>query len=266
MLVLLQEFVADPSCFSMKVTEKHIVQAMKYTKTEWVWLTGMDIKLSCKAYAWKEGADYADKLMLGSKSNKKHPQFPKDDSMKMYKVLKTLVEGFEKKAGTIGTLEVSGEAAEASEGLVAAMKGRMKSIAANGDSPRSPKERAVKVEKPKGKGKAKPKGKGKAKPTGTVHMDMTDHSSTHSMKMVVKRAIASLAGHDGRQYVACREMLGTFVPMLEAYESRFEAAEIANADSSEIVTEIANECAGPAGQLRLLQSELEFAHTRLELA
>ena len=264
MLVLLQEFVADPTCFSMKVTEQHIVQAMKYTKTEWVWLTGMDIKLSCKAYAWKEGAEYAEKLMKGSKATKKHPLFPKDDSMKMYKVLKTLMEGFEKKAGTIGTIEVSGEAAEASEELVATMKGRMKSITANGDSPRSPKERTVKPKKstttPK-KRSVKPKPAAK---TATRTVDMKDHSSTHSVKMVVKRAIASLAGHDGRQYVACREMLGTFVPILETYECRFEAAEVANTDSSEIATEVANDCA--AGKLRLLQSELEFAHTRLELA
>ena len=223
----------------------------------------MDIKLSCKAYAWKEGAEYAEKLMKGSKATKKHPLFPKDDSMKMYKVLKTLMEGFEKKAGTIGTIEVSGEAAEASEELVATMKGRMKSITANGDSPKSPKEPKERTVKPRGKSTTTRPSKKPAANTATKTVDMKDHSSTHSMKMDVKRAVASLAGHDGLQHVACREMLGTFVPVLEEYEDRFEAAEVAGTDSSDIVNDIAKDCA--AGRLRMMQFELETARVRLEL-
>ena len=93
MFMFMKEFVVYPTCCSMTYEEKHVVESIQWQTTEYVWLTKIELYIMYKAYAFEEGKVYADKLIAASKKPKKHPQFPKDPGMFMYRVLKSLVEG-----------------------------------------------------------------------------------------------------------------------------------------------------------------------------
>ena len=83
----------DTSCCTITYTEAHILQASQYTRAEYIWQTKMDTYIQCKTYAGQIYEDYAGFLLAGANRTKPHAGFPKDDSMKLYKLLRTMVEG-----------------------------------------------------------------------------------------------------------------------------------------------------------------------------
>ena len=108
MWTLLKEFVQDPTCASMKFEERHVVAAVKWQTTEFVWLTRIEAIIMFQGHVWEPGLKYAEKLLETSKQTKRHPQRPNDDDFKMYKILKATVEGSMKSMTSTQTATVSG--------------------------------------------------------------------------------------------------------------------------------------------------------------
>ena len=67
MLLLMKEFVVDPTCCTMTYTEKHVVESVQYQTTEYVWLTKVELYILYKAYAFEDGTTYADKIIAAAK-------------------------------------------------------------------------------------------------------------------------------------------------------------------------------------------------------
>ena len=90
---ILKEFVVDTSCNSIQFTERHVMTALKWQKTEYMWTTKIELIIRFNGHVWPEGMEHALKILAACKTTKAHPNFPKDPEMKMYKVLKEMVEG-----------------------------------------------------------------------------------------------------------------------------------------------------------------------------
>ena len=74
---LIQEFVKDPSCLSIKFIEEHVKMSMKYNTAEWAWMTPIEVKIMFRADVLDEGKIAADKVLAAAKQTKPHPMMPK---------------------------------------------------------------------------------------------------------------------------------------------------------------------------------------------
>ena len=89
---MLKEFVADTSCATMTFDEKHVLSSERYMDKQYERLTQLDLEIRYDAATNPAGKAHVEFLMKNSKSFP-HPDFPKNKSMRQYKVLKHLTEG-----------------------------------------------------------------------------------------------------------------------------------------------------------------------------
>ena len=91
MFLFMKAFVADPSCGTVTVTQKHISSWEKSEETTQVWLTDYELSMNFKTHKYPEGKEYVEKLKKKA-LKKPHPQHPKDKTMKMYRILRSLAD------------------------------------------------------------------------------------------------------------------------------------------------------------------------------
>ena len=160
----MKEFCDDATCCTVKYTESHVLLSKQYTRTEYVWQTKMDTYIQCKAYVGQIYQDYADSLLLAAKKTKRHPGFPKDDNMKLYKLLKTMVEGTGKMRADSLALEASGElTGENRKGVMDGFQHKAKGFITAGAAAAAEAKAEAKADEGDGETKPKPKREPKAK-------------------------------------------------------------------------------------------------------
>ena len=258
MFGMMKEFVKDPSCCTMHVSHRHIVESMKYVSTEYHWMTQVEVYIACHARADPKYKEYADKLLTGAKSKKKHPAFPKDQDMQLHKILKTMLEGTAKRTIDKSDISVGGEINDAETGQklmdkIAKQKPLSKAVAdEDADAPPTSKR-----SKPTPTPKVKGKGKGKA----TVKQ--TPYEVVHGNKLLAKRNIQALSRSESRLDAACVEALGLMLPVVEQFEKALEDADVCCTSPDAIRAEY--EKALVEGPLRNFTRELEFAQSRASI-
>ena len=211
--------------------------ATKYTKTEFVWQTKIDTYIQCKAYAGDVYKDYADTLLKNAKKTKKHPGFPKDESMKLYRIMRPMIEGIEKTASSTLNLNTVGELQGAGRKDMADMfEKKAKKFAicdprevdpVDDDKPAAKAKPVRKItsvaagDKPVAK---PPPKRGKA----AVIKDPTDLASLAVAKISLKKLIAAVKHSDLLIDKATVESTSGMVVILQGFQDELEEVEVAN--------------------------------------
>jgi hypothetical protein len=91
----LQEWVKDPRFGCVTIKEEHTKITKNYTETQWGWYTRADLYTRWSGWTSQEGRDHAENMIKKAKTSIPNidPAHKKDKKMKMYKLLKSAVEG-----------------------------------------------------------------------------------------------------------------------------------------------------------------------------
>jgi len=124
--LFLKKWIADPTFGFVKATEKQSSAKQTFNGGEYIWATRMDAQ---NMYANVEGGkEYAEKLVCNARQSKPHPDFPKDKTMRMYRILAKLSDGFMNKNTSERGYEVEAEVTDKAggEALLAAVERQVK--------------------------------------------------------------------------------------------------------------------------------------------
>jgi hypothetical protein len=94
----LKEWVADPRFGRVTVTESRRQITTNHKSTDYGWYTRGDVYARYSGWASDEAKEYCEKLIKGAGRWEKHPekQHRKDKTMRVYRMLKSVVEGIRK--------------------------------------------------------------------------------------------------------------------------------------------------------------------------
>ena len=92
---MLKGFVKGPTCTTMKLEERHVLAAVKYQNTEYVWITRTEAIIMFQGHVWEPSLEVCSKVPRYIEADETPPARanPRDDDFKMYKILKTTTEG-----------------------------------------------------------------------------------------------------------------------------------------------------------------------------
>jgi len=124
--LFLKKWIADPTFGFVKAFEKQSSAKQTFNGGEYVWATKMDAQ---NMYANVEGGkEYAEKLIANARQSKPHPDFPKDKTMRMYRILAKLSDGFMNKNTTERGYQAEAEVTDKAggEALLAAVERQAK--------------------------------------------------------------------------------------------------------------------------------------------
>ena len=88
----LKEWVQNTKFAHVQVQERHLQRSEEFKAIIFGWSTKMDLDIKYQSATNPAGAAYVNKLIAKAQS-KPHPFFPKDKSMRLYKVLSEVSEG-----------------------------------------------------------------------------------------------------------------------------------------------------------------------------
>jgi len=124
--LFLKKWIADPTFGFLRAFEKQSSAKETFNGGEYVWATRMDAQ---NMYANVEGGkEYAEKLIANARQSKPHPDFPKDKTMRMYRILAKLSDGFKNKNTSGRGYEAEAEVTDKAggEALLAAVERQAK--------------------------------------------------------------------------------------------------------------------------------------------
>lgn len=119
----LREWVQNTKFAHVQIKEQHIQRSEQFKAIIFGWSTKMDLDIKYQSATNPAGASYVSKLIAKAQT-KAHPFFPKDKSMRLYKVLAEVSEGKresnnkEKSYALEGSMEENDDAFKALEGAM----------------------------------------------------------------------------------------------------------------------------------------------------
>ena len=87
----MQEWIADPICATIRVTEEHIKESLKIEDVSYHWQSRWEIKNHFNADKDPEGMKMADGVCNKAKESQQNPDFPGDANWMMHLVPKSHV-------------------------------------------------------------------------------------------------------------------------------------------------------------------------------
>ena len=132
---MLKEFVADPTCLTMKFTEKHVRESIKFSSSEYAWVTRVECMIMFQGHVWEQGRLHAEKLLAASKTSKPHPMAPTNPELRLHKILKAMFEGESKLQKSSQAIFIDGEvtSSDAAKSVMEAMGGKPAVVDINPD-------------------------------------------------------------------------------------------------------------------------------------
>ena len=236
-----KQWVLDPSFGSITICERHVLMAEKYTNQEWAYYTQMDLNIKFHAWEYEEGKQHVEHLMKIAKKTIKHPDDPKNPAMKMYKLLKSSVEGaskrFQQSSGMDMTAQLSNTKA-AGDAFQAMAKKRAKMLKIGGDDDDEKEEKKKKAKTATIKtenGEAIPVVPKQTKKK-TKSLVTQSHEEAHAKHLELKKLIASLeksqvpAHHKDPCMISCTDLSGK----LKTYMDELDNCEINNMEDEKV--------------------------------
>ena len=109
---------------------------MKHAASEYAWVTRVEAIVMFHGHVWEEGKRHAEKLLALAETSKPNQMAPKDKELRLFKILKSVVEGEARKQTVRQELSITGDVndTDAARKIMVAMGGKpIKNAAAEGE-------------------------------------------------------------------------------------------------------------------------------------
>jgi hypothetical protein len=278
---MLKEWVSNNCSFPMDVVfgEERQAGSETYNDQQFGWFSEMDLMIKFHGWEYPDGAAHVKKLISAAKASKRHPDFPKDKDMKLYKILNAMVTGTRDTVGTNKFITSKIQCEQKSEVEMAMNKVKLEAKRLQGDvssdGSSDDDDDNGKKRKRKQSSQGKPKAKAKASTdapttTGTKGKKKTDGDSIESkigvchQKAMQLRKLAStfdVSTHRGKMMF---ESLTQAAAKLKKLQETYE--ELVMSGKGGVQEEVQKVDPALTDALKIADEEIAFAGPRAKAA